>query len=58
VPRRRFELYAAINYINASIEAILYYPFFIIYCSILTVDNTFSINKYYPGATIALAVLA
>lgn len=57
-PRRRFELYAAINYINASIEAIIYYPFFIVYCSFLTTDNTFALNQYYRGATIGFAVIA
>ena len=57
-PRRKFELYAAINYINASIEAVIYYPFFVIYCYFLTSDNTFALNKRYQGATIAMAVLA
>jgi hypothetical protein len=48
----------AINYIYSSIEAILYYPFFIIEIYVLRIDNPPWANDYFKEITIGVAVLA
>lgn len=57
-PQKALELYAGINFISMSIESILYFPFFILYTLLSEADNTFSINKKYPNATIYLAIIS
>ena len=56
--KKQFQIYAAINYIYASIEAIVYYPFFLIYVEYIHVDDFYGLNKYYQNATLLIAALA
>ena len=56
--KKQFQIYAAINYIYASIEAIVYYPFFLIYVEYIHVDDFYGLNQYYQNATLLIAALA
>lgn len=56
--RRQFQIYAAINYTYASIEAIVYYPFIIVYTSYIHNDDFIALSSNYEEAIIITSSVA
>lgn len=52
--KKKYEIFTAINFIFVSMQEIVFYPFFIIYSSILVKQKTFSRDVTYEFATIVI----
>ena len=52
--RKKYEIFTAINFIFISMEEIVFYPFFIIYCGYLVKEKRFEYDIQYELATIII----